>query len=624
VDLSPLKFSVKKEGRSQLTPAAKMDGYFMSEESKRIWKKSFRGQTALVVWLAVAAFAIVLAGFICSLAFSIRSMSDLLLNTGLVAIGILAAILLLVYLVWPLLRWLFWKHWRRTLFGLACFATLMALFYAEEDWRGRRDWEKFKREWEAKGERFDLQSVVPPPVPDDQNFALTPIVSSSYGYILTRDGKEIPYEKRDTNFVIRLRLDRYFGSNLMLTNEIGSWAQATETDLKVWQHFYRAIANATNGIVLPPQPQPPAADVLLALGKYDSTVEELREAAKLPYSRFPLEYDKEYSAAILLPHLAVMKSCAQLLQLRALAELQNDQGEKALADVKLLVRLVDSMRTEPFLITHLVRMTLLQIALQPVYEGLEKNRWSNAQLAELESEITGLNFVGDYKLAMRGELASQINIAEYMRRHPDKMLGLLQLQDVEDVTDSEKVFWLLARCHLIPDGWFYQNELHCAQRMVTFYLSTEDEKSKVFPSEKIRNGAAAMKEDSRRFNPFKVMERVLIPGLATVARKFAFAQTSVDLARTAIALERYRLAHGEFPGSLDALAPQFIALLPRDVIGGGPLHYRRTDDGQFVLYSIGWNKADDGGTVVTLVLKGTSTKQVDLEKGDWVWRYPAK
>ena len=41
----------------------------------------------------------------------------------------------------------------------------------------------------------------------------------------------------------------------------------------------------------------------------------------------------------------------------------------------------------------------------------------------------------------------------------------------------------------------------------------------------------------------------------------------MNLARTAIALERYRLAHGEFPESLDALAPQFIAQVPPDVIG---------------------------------------------------------
>ena len=66
----------------------------------------------------------------------------------------------------------------------------------------------------------------------------------------------------------------------------------------------------------------------------------------------------------------------------------------------------------------------------------------------------------------------------------------------------------------------------------------------------------------------------------------------------AIALERYRLAHGEYPDSLDALAPQFIAKVPHDVIGGQPLHYRRTSDGQFVLYSVGWNETDDGGVVV--------------------------
>ena len=68
-------------------------------------------------------------------------------------------------------------------FRIRCFVTLIALFYAEEDWRGWHAWQKFKHEWEAKGEQFDFASVVPPPVPDDQNFALTPIVFTSYGSI---------------------------------------------------------------------------------------------------------------------------------------------------------------------------------------------------------------------------------------------------------------------------------------------------------------------------------------------------------------------------------------------------------------------------------------------------------
>ena len=54
---------------------------------------------------------------------------------------------------------------------------------------------------------------------------------------------------------------------------------------------------------------------------------------------------------------------------------------------------------------------------------------------------------------------------------------------------------------------------------------------------------------------------------------------------------------------------QFIAKLPHDIIGGQPLKYRRTADGQFVLYSIGWNEKDDGGV----------PGKTDTE-GDWVWR----
>ena len=47
--------------------------------------------------------------------------------------------------------------------------------------------------------------------------------------------------------------------------------------------------------------------------------------------------------------------------------------------------------------------------------------------------------------------------------------------------------------------------------------------------------------------------------------------------------------------NIDELMPQSIGKLPDDIIGGHPLKYRRTTDGQFTLYSIGWNGTDDGG-----------------------------
>ncbi|MGI8967322.1 MAG: hypothetical protein ACR2H1_14730, partial [Limisphaerales bacterium] len=82
------------------------------------------------------------------------------------------------------------------------------------------------------------------------------------------------------------------------------------------------------------------------------------------------------------------------------------------------------------------------------------------------------------------------------------------------------------------------------------------------------------------------------------------------------ALERYRIANGKFPENLAALSPQFLQKIPHDVINGEPLKYRHTDDGQFVLYSIGWNEKDDGGTPGKTLF--------DDKQGDWVWRYPVK
>ena len=120
-------------------------------------------------------------------------------------------------------------------------------------------------------------------------------------------------------------------------------------------------------------------------------------------------------------------------------------------------------------------------------------------------------------------------------------------------------------------------------------------------------------------SPFEVFAGYFLPAVARTAMRCAQAQTSADLARVACALERYRLANGTLPESLAALTPKFIETLPHDVINGQPLKYHRTEDGQFILYSVGWNETDDGGKVEL-----TKNGNADVKRGDWVWRYPAK
>ena len=541
------------------------------------------------------------------------------------ALGLVCFVLAWIPPVRRLLAWLL----QRRFYVMACLVALVALFYAEENWRGKRDWDTYRREWEAKGERFDMAGVTPPPVPDDQNFALTPIVYSTYANFLDKNGHRI--QPVSTNVVDRLAMSLYREGDYGDTNlQFGSWQKAELKNLKPWQDYYRnpkadaAKRNqaGTNEFPVSPQPQTPAADVLLALSKYDSTLEELREAAKRPYSRFPLEYRSDEPFAILLPHLAKMKNVEQVLSLRAIAELDADQSEKALADLKLAFRWSDSVRDEPFLISHLVHIAVQSILMQPVWQGLAQQKWSEAQLAVLQSELGKQDYLADFHRAMRGERAFSIATIDYLRRNK-RYSALCNMGMAESGTSSlrspEEMLSEIG-FSLVPDGWFYQTELTFAQMFERWNLPMVDlQKRLVSPqaSARLAEGAyKAMKVNSVR----NILVRLLYPALERAAKKVAIIQAQLDLARVACALERYRLTHGQYPEALDALAPQFIEEIPHDLINGQPLHYRRTDDGKFVLYSIGWNEKDDGGVVIFRSNNGS----VDMEQGDWVWRYPTK
>jgi hypothetical protein len=61
-----------------------------------------------------------------------------------------------------------------------------------------------------------------------------------------------------------------------------------------------------------------------------------------------------------------------------------------------------------------------------------------------------------------------------------------------------------------------------------------------------------------------------------------------------IALHQYRAQHGDWPATLDALAPALLISLPKDPFTGRGLRYVRNGSG-FVLYSLGEDQADGGG-----------------------------
>ena len=71
---------------------------------------------------------------------------------------------------------------------------------------------------------------------------------------------------------------------------------------------------------------------------------------------------------------------------------------------------------------------------------------------------------------------------------------------------------------------------------------------------------------------------------------------SIRATRVALAIERMRLDNGsELPASLAALVPDYLAAVPGDPLDDHPIRFRRLPKG-YVVYSVGRNREDDGGT----------------------------
>jgi len=491
------------------------------------------------------------------------------------------------------LRRLFsWRWLRRALIGVVGLATLIGLLVTEENWRGKHDWESYRHAEEAKGESFDWQALVPPAVPDDQNFLTAPAFTNLL------DDKTVfdPFPKSSKQFP--------FVS--------GNWQKAVLTDLKSWQTAYRQLREdeSGNSFAVAPQPGTPAADVLFAVHKFGPEIESLRQASLRPQAFIPIHYEDGFNAVAnsMLPNLAATKRCAQVLSVRAIAELAGGQCSNALSDVELLLRVNDALRQPPFLISELVRMAIVGIDIQPIWEGLAKHQWSDPQLAALETTLAREDFLADYELVMRGERNCAIATYETMRR-----TGEIVVSDADGTKLTVKMPWA-------PKAFYYQNELAFAQLYQQLLLLLDNTKLRTISPAVQRRVTAEVRAAHKHYLPYTAMALMTAPALEAAVKHFAFAQASVDLARVGCALERYRLAHGQYPESLATLEPQFITHAPHDIINGQPLHYRLKPNGQFVLYSVGWNETDDGGVVVMDPKHGT----VRRDEGDWVWKYPGQ
>ena len=104
----------------------------------------------------------------------------------------------------------------------------------------------------------------------------------------------------------------------------------------------------------------------------------------------------------------------------------------------------------------------------------------------------------------------------------------------------------------------------------------------------------AVADEVKRIPKIRFLARAITPKFSNIAVTDCRTMARLDAARVALAVERYRLANGKLPESLNDLIPEFLESIPIDPFDGKPLKYKKLDLG-FVVYSVDEDEQDNGG-----------------------------
>ncbi|NQU09780.1 hypothetical protein HQ590_03245 [bacterium] len=444
-----------------------------------------------------------------------------------------------------------------------------------------RAWVAYQREARARGIRFDIVELAPPPVPDDENFAALPMFAALFDP--TRSNEAARAQEVDLESLARRDTTPCRSA---------TWREGLPTDLGSWAV---SLGGSSNSVTA-------GHDVLTGLQPIDGQLDFIARASQRPAARFPVRYEEGFRAC--LPHLNVLRSWARVYSLRASAALAAGASRPAADDVLVSLRFAESLSNEPFLLSGLVRLSLIEQSLQPVWEGLDNHTWSTTDLERLGSALAAIDLVAGCRFTLRGERALGTGTCTMTREKPELLFGLAGP---------------LRLIRLLPGGLWDRGLLLLNRGYDQLEICVD------VPARRFSPGAARAFNEyvgtlEQRRRPSVLLARLLLPALDAATKKFAQTQAAVDQARVACALERYWLAHREYPGALAALAPEFLDAVPHDVIGVGPLHYEHVGADKFRLWSVGWNETDDGGRVV--MTQGRQPRP-DPDQGDWVWPAPA-
>ncbi len=295
--------------------------------------------------------------------------------------------------------------------------------------------------------------------------------------------------------------------------------------------------------------------------------------------RYPVRLTEGVNA--LLPHAQHARQAARLLALDALVQAEQGNGEDAVLALITGIGVARSLAREPILISRLVQIACQATTLSALERVENRMTLTEAQLGKLISVLTDSENPDGFVRAMVGEQCFGLST---FKMSPEE-LRLLVDGFSNDRREAQKLVEYLATpsATLSADRLAYLDIMR--DTIKASQMSFPEALRVVAGSETKLNGLP----DSYR------LSRTMLPAMSNTFNRQARGIAQLRVARTALSIERYRLAKGNPPKTLDDLLPSYCKSVPVDPFDGQPLRYKKLAKG-YIVYSIGDDMKDNRGT----------------------------
>jgi hypothetical protein len=484
---------------------------------------------------------------------------------------------------------------KRLLFAAVVVGTLIALAYASISFWGRHEWAQAQLEIRARGESLNREDFIPPPIADEDNFYASPMWVELTDLVERpgQDGGPPSQEPRVAKDKLRVAafmsaMQGKRGSAISAARK-GSTAYSSPLNLDWLARYYRENGfpvSASSGS---------AETVLSVLDLAKEERAELLSDASRPDARL-LRIPGPFTVGsnLLMPPFEYFIIIAQYLNLRVAAEAELGMGEQAKTDVLLILRLADSLKTEPFLISQVIRTSIVTVSATALWEGLDRRCWNEAELARLAQAFASVSVRVPVIRALRNERAMFVWTIEPYARVGGASALLRKIMGDQFPEDMSLPLSLYPTGLLFDDMAAY---VRFSQRAID---AMEDPVNSLSRSKKIEE---ELDRSRKAFHlPIRIFSQLSQPSFNGISKKLLETETRARQAQIACALEIHHLHVGTYPEELNDLPG-----LPVDPVNNQPFHYRKKADGGYLLWSVAYNNADDGGYGM---------------QGDWVWSMP--